>query len=395
MTGADRFRVGAARRNRPPDAARPCRAGRGPGAAGRGKRRDAARSGATVAGRSDQPIGRRHRRPDRHRHRVAPSRHFHPPALDADAWPLCRPRLAHRLVRPGPGGDRRIFGAPEIDQFSLSLPIATTSASIGVSLVNSKTASGDRYRLASLSSTANVGRLSLFANAVADLSGDRNFALFVGASLPFGRRASLTTGRPYRTAAFRAMQRCRVRARMSQAPGAGRCASPMAASGRATPSSGTQPTSRSSRRPACMWAATSPAPCRRRAHRADRRRSLCRTASRPVLRGGRCGRERRAGLPREPAGRHHRRVGQAAGPRHRPVRAERDLDRSLLAARRCPHQLHPCRGGGLYPRPRLRHVRHRARDRHRTGGVRRWRRAVAAARLGHCTAGIAGGCRRL
>ena len=105
--------------------------------------------------------------------------------------------LASRTASFGPvlAGDRRIFGAPrEIDQFSLSLPIATTSASIGVSLVNSKTASGDRYRLASLSSTANVGRLSLFANAVADLSGDRNFALFVGASLPFGRRASLTTG---------------------------------------------------------------------------------------------------------------------------------------------------------------------------------------------------------
>ncbi|MBB4610749.1 fimbria/pilus outer membrane usher protein [Sphingomonas yabuuchiae] len=105
--------------------------------------------------------------------------------------------LASRTSSFGPilVGDRRIFGAPrEVDQFSLSLPIAATSASVGVSLVNSKTAAGDRYRLASLSSTANVGRLSLFANAVADLSGDRSFGLFVGASLPFGRRASVTTG---------------------------------------------------------------------------------------------------------------------------------------------------------------------------------------------------------
>ncbi|MDQ1156377.1 outer membrane usher protein [Sphingomonas sp. SORGH_AS 950] len=105
--------------------------------------------------------------------------------------------LASRTASFGPvlTGDRRIFGAPrEIDQFSLSLPIQATSASIGISLVNSKSAAGDRYRLASLSSTANVGRLSLFANAVADLGGDRSFGLFVGASLPFGRRASITTG---------------------------------------------------------------------------------------------------------------------------------------------------------------------------------------------------------
>ncbi len=105
--------------------------------------------------------------------------------------------LASRTASFGPvlAGDRRIFGAPrEVDQFSLSLPIATTSASLGISLVNSKTAAGDRYRLASLSSTANVGRLSLFANAVADLSGNRSFGLFVGASLPLGRRASITTG---------------------------------------------------------------------------------------------------------------------------------------------------------------------------------------------------------
>jgi len=105
--------------------------------------------------------------------------------------------LASRTSSFGPilAGDRRIFGAPrEVDQISLSLPIAATSASVGASLVNSRTAAGDRYRLASLSSTANVGRLSLFANAVADLSGDRSFGLFVGASLPFGRRASVTTG---------------------------------------------------------------------------------------------------------------------------------------------------------------------------------------------------------
>ncbi|WP_315762682.1 fimbria/pilus outer membrane usher protein [Sphingomonas sp. Y38-1Y] len=105
--------------------------------------------------------------------------------------------LASRTASFGPilTGDRRIFGAPrEVDQFSLSLPIARTSASVGVSLVNSKTASGDRYRLASLSSTVSVGRLSLFANAVADLGSDRNLALFVGASLPLGERSSATTG---------------------------------------------------------------------------------------------------------------------------------------------------------------------------------------------------------
>ncbi|GAA3266538.1 hypothetical protein GCM10020258_35650 [Sphingomonas yabuuchiae] len=53
--------------------------------------------------------------------------------------------LASRTSSFGPilVGDRRIFGAPrEVDQFSLSLPIAATSASVGVSLVNSKTAAG-------------------------------------------------------------------------------------------------------------------------------------------------------------------------------------------------------------------------------------------------------------
>jgi outer membrane usher protein len=105
--------------------------------------------------------------------------------------------LASRTVSLGPvlAGDRRIFGAPrEVDQFSLSVPLPRTSASIGVSLVNSKTAAGERYRLANLSATAAVGRLSLFASGVAGFGQARSLGLFLGASMPLGSRTSATVG---------------------------------------------------------------------------------------------------------------------------------------------------------------------------------------------------------
>ncbi len=105
--------------------------------------------------------------------------------------------LASRTASFGPvqAGDRRVFGAPrEVDQFSLSLPMRRLDASLGLSLVNSRAATGDRYRLANLSATASVGRLAMIASAVADLGRGGSFGLFLGASLPLGDRTSASAG---------------------------------------------------------------------------------------------------------------------------------------------------------------------------------------------------------
>ncbi|RDE07133.1 fimbria/pilus outer membrane usher protein [Sphingomonas aracearum] len=105
--------------------------------------------------------------------------------------------LASRTASFGPvfAVDRRIFGAPrEVDQFSLSVPIPRSSASVGMSLVNSRTASGERYRLGNLSATASAGPLSLFASAIANLEAGGSFGLFVGASMPLGGRTTATVG---------------------------------------------------------------------------------------------------------------------------------------------------------------------------------------------------------
>lgn len=89
---------------------------------------------------------------------------------------------------------RRVFGQPrELDQALISAPLPWRGGAVGASYVRSERYD-DRSRVASLSFSQDIGRVSLFASAFRDFEQAGSTGVFVGLSLPLGRGATGTAG---------------------------------------------------------------------------------------------------------------------------------------------------------------------------------------------------------
>jgi outer membrane usher protein len=94
-----------------------------------------------------------------------------------------------------PSVDRSIVDQPKVlDQAAVSFALPWPRSSTGASYVNILRKDGERSRIAGLSFTQELGRLSFFANATRDFEEKGSTSLFVGLSIPLRHGLTATTG---------------------------------------------------------------------------------------------------------------------------------------------------------------------------------------------------------